>query len=94
MLAVLGALIANGLITILKFIGALMTGSAGLMAESLHSLADTTNQVFLLLGEAANAKSVASIQQSINDHPNVVETVELLTTHLAPKQILVTRTST
>jgi cation diffusion facilitator family transporter len=50
MLAVLGALIANGLITILKFIGALMTGSSGMMAESLHSLADTTNQVFLLLG--------------------------------------------
>lgn len=50
MLAVLGALVANGLITILKFIGALITGSAGLMAESLHSLADTTNQVFLLLG--------------------------------------------
>src|SRR5688500_11031013 len=28
----------------------LMTGSSGMMAESLHSLADTTNQVFLLLG--------------------------------------------
>ncbi len=50
MLAVLGALFANGLITILKFIGAIMTGSSGMMAESLHSLADTTNQVFLLLG--------------------------------------------
>jgi cation diffusion facilitator family transporter len=50
MLAVLGALFANGLITVLKFIGALLTGSAGLMAETLHSLADTTNQVFLLLG--------------------------------------------
>ncbi len=50
MLAVLGALFANGLITILKFIGAVMTGSSGMMAESLHSLADTTNQVFLLLG--------------------------------------------
>lgn len=50
MLAVLGALIANGLITVLKFIGALMTGSSGMMAETLHSLADTTNQVFLLLG--------------------------------------------
>jgi cation diffusion facilitator family transporter len=50
MLAVLGALFANGLITILKFIGALLTGSSGMMAESLHSLADTTNQVFLLLG--------------------------------------------
>jgi cation diffusion facilitator family transporter len=50
MLAVLGALIANGLITVLKFIGALMTGSSGMMAETFHSLADTTNQVFLLLG--------------------------------------------
>jgi cation diffusion facilitator family transporter len=50
MLAVLGALFANALITVLKFIAALMTGSSGMMAESLHSLADTTNQVFLLLG--------------------------------------------
>lgn len=50
MLAVLGALFANGLITVLKFIGAVMTGSSGMMAEALHSLADTTNQVFLLLG--------------------------------------------
>jgi cation diffusion facilitator family transporter len=50
MLAVLGALFANGIITVLKFVGAVMTGSSGMMAESLHSLADTTNQVFLLLG--------------------------------------------
>jgi len=50
MLAVVGALVANGLITILKFIAAFFTGSSGMMAESLHSLADTTNQVFLLLG--------------------------------------------
>ena len=50
MLAVLGALFANGIITVLKFIAALITGSSGMMAESLHSFADTTNQVFLLLG--------------------------------------------
>ncbi|HKP73232.1 MAG TPA: cation diffusion facilitator family transporter [Pyrinomonadaceae bacterium] len=50
MLAVIGALIANGLITVLKFIAAAITGSSGMMAEALHSLADTTNQVFLLLG--------------------------------------------
>ncbi|MCA1635142.1 MAG: cation diffusion facilitator family transporter [Acidobacteria bacterium] len=50
MLAVLGALFANGIITVLKFIAAIFTGSSGMMAESLHSLADTTNQVFLLLG--------------------------------------------
>jgi divalent metal cation (Fe/Co/Zn/Cd) transporter len=50
MLAVIGALVANFLITGLKFMGAMVTGSSGMMAETLHSLADTTNQVFLLLG--------------------------------------------
>ena len=50
MLAVIGALFANGLIAILKFMAAVITGSSGMMAEALHSVADTTNQVFLLLG--------------------------------------------
>ena len=50
MLAVIGALFANGLITVLKFIAAVITGSSGMMAEALHSVADTTNQIFLLLG--------------------------------------------
>jgi cation diffusion facilitator family transporter len=50
MLAVIGALFANGLITILKFVAAVITGSSGMMAEALHSVADTTNQIFLLLG--------------------------------------------
>jgi len=50
MLAVLGALFANGVIAILKFIGAVITGSSGMMAEAFHSVADTTNQIFLLLG--------------------------------------------
>ena len=50
MLAVIGALFANGLIAILKLAAALITGSSGMMAEALHSVADTTNQVFLLLG--------------------------------------------
>jgi cation diffusion facilitator family transporter len=50
MLAVIGALFANGLIAILKLMAALITGSSGMMAEALHSVADTTNQVFLLLG--------------------------------------------
>lgn len=50
MLAVIGALFANGVIAILKFVGAAITGSSGMMAEALHSVADTTNQIFLLLG--------------------------------------------
>jgi cation diffusion facilitator family transporter len=50
MLAVVGALFANGVIAILKLVAAVITGSSGMMAEALHSIADTTNQVFLLLG--------------------------------------------
>ncbi len=50
MLAVVGALFANALIAVLKLVAAFITGSSGMMAEALHSVADTTNQVFLLLG--------------------------------------------
>ena len=50
MLAVLGALFANAVIAVLKLAAALITGSSGMMAEAFHSFADTTNQVFLLLG--------------------------------------------
>src|SRR4051795_11138287 len=50
MLAVVGALFANGLISVLKLVAAVITGSSGMMAEALHSVADTTNQIFLLLG--------------------------------------------
>ena len=50
MLAVVGALFANGVIAILKLVAAMITGSSGMMAEAFHSVADTTNQIFLLLG--------------------------------------------
>jgi cation diffusion facilitator family transporter len=50
MLAVLGALFANAIIFVLKLVAALITGSSGMMAEALHSAADTANQIFLLLG--------------------------------------------
>jgi len=43
----------------------------------------------LLLGEAANPKTVSAIVKAIESHPNVVKVVELLTMHLAPKQILI-----
>ena len=47
---VIAALIANAIITILKFIGFLLTGSAAMFSETYHSLSDTGNQVFLLIG--------------------------------------------
>lgn len=48
--AILAALIANLGIAIAKFVGFLITGSASMLAEAGHSVADTTNQGLLLLG--------------------------------------------
>ena len=48
--AIFYALGANGGIAIAKFSAALLTGSGAMLAEAIHSLADCTNQVFLLIG--------------------------------------------
>jgi cation diffusion facilitator family transporter len=45
---VLVALAANALIAVTKLIGGMISGSTALLAEAAHSLADTTNQGFLL----------------------------------------------
>ena len=48
--AILAAFLANLGIAIAKFIGFLITGASSMLAESIHSLADTTNQGLLVLG--------------------------------------------
>ena len=48
--AIIAAFFANLGIAVAKFIGFLITRSAGLLAESAHSLADTGNQALLMLG--------------------------------------------
>ena len=47
---VLAALFANGAIAVLKFAGYLLTGSPSMLSETYHSVSDTGNQVFLLIG--------------------------------------------
>jgi cation diffusion facilitator family transporter len=47
---VLAAMAANFAIAVGKLVAGLMTGSAALLAEAGHSMADTVNQVFLLVG--------------------------------------------
>ena len=47
---IITALLANFFIAIMKLIVAIITGSSALLAESIHSFADTTNQIFLLVG--------------------------------------------
>src|SRR5688500_14181361 len=48
--AIVAALLANAGIAIAKFIGWLITGSSSMLAEAVHSVADTSNQGLLLLG--------------------------------------------
>jgi cation diffusion facilitator family transporter len=56
MRAVVFALGSNILITIIKFIVATITHSAGMLAEAIHSVADCGNQIFLLIGNKRSAK--------------------------------------
>lgn len=48
--AIMAALFANLGIAIAKFVGYVVTGSSSMLAETIHSVADTTNQGLLLLG--------------------------------------------
>lgn len=48
--AILAAFLANMGIAVAKFIGFLITGSSSLMAEAIHSVADSSNQGLLFLG--------------------------------------------
>jgi len=48
--SVIAALAANLAIAIAKFAAFLITGSASMLAESVHSVADTGNEVLLLIG--------------------------------------------
>jgi cation diffusion facilitator family transporter len=61
--AIIAAFFANLGIAISKFVGFLLTGSAGLAAESVHSFADTGNQGLLMLG------AKRSIKARDEDHP-------------------------
>ena len=48
--AVIAALVANAGIAVAKFVGFLITGATSMLAEAIHSVADSSNQGLLLLG--------------------------------------------
>lgn len=54
--AILYAFLANGGIAIAKSVAAWITGSGSMLAEAIHSYADTGNQVLLFLGLKQSAR--------------------------------------
>jgi cation diffusion facilitator family transporter len=63
MRAVFAALGANLGIALAKFVAFLITGSASMLAESVHSVADTGNEVLLLVGRGR------SVRPPSDEHP-------------------------
>ena len=63
MRAVFAALAANLGIALAKFIAFLITGSASMLAEAVHSVADTGNEVLLIVGRGR------SIRPPSEEHP-------------------------
>jgi cation diffusion facilitator family transporter len=61
--AIAAAFLANLGIAIAKFVGFLVTGASSMLAESIHSVADTANQGLLFLGGARAARPADE------DHP-------------------------
>ena len=55
--AIVAALSANVGIAILKFLAFLLTRSSSMLAESIHSLADSGNQALLLLGRKRSQRA-------------------------------------
>jgi cation diffusion facilitator family transporter len=54
---VIAALSSNALIALAKFFAAAFSGSAAMLAEATHSLADTANQALLLVGMKLSART-------------------------------------
>lgn len=61
--AILAALFANLGIAMAKLIGFIVTGAASMLAEAIHSAADTGNQLLLILGGRKAAREPDSVHQ-------------------------------
>jgi cation diffusion facilitator family transporter len=57
--AIIAAFLANLGIAVAKFVAFLFTGAASMLAETVHSLADTGNQALLLLGQARAGRAAS-----------------------------------
>jgi len=63
--AIIFALAGNLLIAVIKYVVAFITGSAAMLAESIHSTADSFNQVLLLIGHKQAKKSPSEMHSFV-----------------------------
>lgn len=63
MMAVIAALISNILVAISKFVGYALSGSSAMLNESIHSVVDCSNQIFLLIGDKRATKGQSELHQ-------------------------------
>jgi len=63
MMAVIAALISNILVAISKFVGYALSGSAAMLNESIHSVVDCSNQIFLVIGDKRATKGQSELHQ-------------------------------
>ena len=61
--AILAAFLANMGIAVVKFIGFLITGASSLLAEAIHSVADSSNQGLLFWGGKAAQRAPTELHQ-------------------------------
>lgn len=59
--AIVAALFANAGIAVAKFVGWGITGSSSMLAEAVHSVADTSNQGLLLFGQRQASKEATQL---------------------------------
>lgn len=59
--SVLTALVCNAVVGVFKFISFFVSGSSVMLSEGIHSITDTTNQLFLLIGIKRSTKPADDI---------------------------------